>query len=144
MTLPDPEPRRALVVVAEDDPEMRQLVVRALRKDHEVEEVADGAALLSRLGRGPSPALVITDLRMPWLDGLEALRRVGPRRWVPAILVTAFPDAATRERAKAGDVELLPKPFDLDDLRTLARRLLASLGPWAEPEHDGYDPIRPR
>lgn len=144
MTISRREARRALVVVAEDDPDMRQLVVRALGKDHDVEAVEDGAALLSRLGRDPAPALVVTDLRMPWLDGLEALHRLGPHRWVPAILVTAFPDAGTQDRARSEDVELLAKPFDLDELRALAQRVLRSFDPWAEPDHDGYTPIRPR
>lgn len=138
---------RPLILIAEDDDELRRLIIRALIEESEVEAVSDGAALLARLVQPPLPSLIVTDLRMPWLDGLEAIRRAcagDAQRWVPTVLVTAFPDAGLVQRAAEAGVELLAKPFDLDVLRSIVRTVLASSSPWAEPEHDGYGPIRPR
>src|SRR5690606_23969459 len=111
-----------------------------------VEQEECGAGLLCRLTRGPEPALVVTDLRMPWLDGLEVLERadrMGVR--VPAILCTAFAgDGSVRERARALDVAVLPKPFAPRSLRDEVDALLAEQDFWAAPEHDGYSEIRRR
>jgi CheY-like chemotaxis protein len=82
---------RACIVVAEDDPEMRSLVAQCLRREaHDVSEVGDGARLLVRIGRqyrlhDPEQRidLIVTDLRMPIVNGLAILRdcvqRIAPQ-----------------------------------------------------------------
>ena len=119
------------IVVADDDPAMRRLVVEALRRDgHEVEQAGNGAALLNRLAVNvDQPAsgldLIISDIRMPaftGLDLLEALRAIDCT--TPVILMTAFPDVETRKAARRLGAVLFDKPFDIDDLRTATLHLL--------------------
>ncbi len=116
----------ARVLVAEDDPEMRRLVVEALRKDgHSVAEANDGGALLSRLAetseRDPSLSsidVIVTDVRMPVCTGLELLERLveaGLR--VPCVLMTSFGDDETRRRASNAGALFLDKPLSLPALR---------------------------
>jgi CheY-like chemotaxis protein len=122
----------ARVLVAEDDPEMRRLVVEALRKDgHEVAEAADGGRLLVKISelfdRDPSLSLVdviVADMRMPVCSGLELLERLAEARWrVPFILMTAFGDEDTRRRAERVGAVFLDKPLSLEVLRGAVRRL---------------------
>jgi CheY-like chemotaxis protein len=119
------------VLVAEDDREMRRLVVETLRRDgYAVSEVANGEELLLRLTTPPSPSapridLIVSDIRMPEYTGLEvvdALRR--SRRTTPVILMTAFGDRETRALADSLNAVLFDKPFAMDDLRTAVLNLL--------------------
>lgn len=120
------------VLVAEDDPEMRRLVVEALRKDgHHVTEAADGGRLLVHIAeafdRDPSLSLVdviVSDVRMPVCSGLELLERLADARWrVPVILMTAFGDEDTRRRAERIGAVLFDKPLSLQALRDTVKRL---------------------
>lgn len=121
------------ILVAEDDAEMRRLVVEALRKDgYTVLEAADGGRLLVTLAHqrvdhdGIDLAdLVISDVRMPVVSGIEILEQVRAAHWTtPVILMTAFGDEGTRDRARSLGALLFDKPFDLDDLRTAVACLL--------------------
>lgn len=125
--------RPARIVVAEDDFEMRRLVADCLRKEgYEVHEVSDGGELLLRIEdsffmrRAPVPVdLFVTDIRMPVYTGLEivtGLREAGLD--MPVIIMTAFGNPETRERAEALGAALLDKPFKMEQLRALVRRLL--------------------
>ncbi len=122
----------ARVLVAEDDPEMRRLVVEALRNDgHLVDEASDGGGLLGKIAevfdRDPSLAvidLIVTDVRMPACNGLELLERLYKARWrVPFILMTAFGDEDTRRRAEIAGATYFEKPLSLDALREAVGRL---------------------
>jgi two-component system cell cycle response regulator CpdR len=119
------------VLVAEDDPEMRRLVVEALRKDgHEVMEATDGGRMLVRLAEAfdRDPALlsvdvIVSDMRMPVCNGLDLLERLAEARWrIPCILMTAFGDDETRKRVDRIGAVLLDKPLSLDVLRATVRR----------------------
>lgn len=131
--------RRPRVLVAEDDREMRRLVVEALSEDgYDVAEVCDGVELLAQVGSSvlfggfgstrPPPDLIVTDVRMPGLTGLtviEGLRRTGTG--VPVVVITAFGDEETHRIAhENGAVAVFDKPFELDDLRAV---VLDTLGP---------------
>lgn len=120
------------VLVAEDDREMRRLVVEVLRKDgHEVSEATDGGRLLVRIAevfdRDPSMAaldVIVSDVRMPVCSGLDLVERLFEARWrVPCILMTAFGDDDIRRRASAVGALLLDKPLSLDELRDAVRRV---------------------
>jgi CheY-like chemotaxis protein len=120
------------VLVAEDDPEMRKLVVDALRKDgHEVLEAHDGAGMLvvlaetfqvdSTLGRID---VIVSDMRMPVWSGLELLERLAEAGWrIPSILMTAFGDEETRLCAARVGAMLMDKPFSMGELREAVNRL---------------------
>lgn len=113
------------ILVAEDDNEMRRLLAWSLMQEgYEVTECADGIDLLDHLGRFLLPGvpetydLIITDVRMPGVDALQALNAVedaGPLP--PVILISAFGDPATHNRAeRLGVLAFFDKPFELDEL----------------------------
>jgi DNA-binding NtrC family response regulator len=117
------------VLLAEDDTEMRRLLVSTLRREHcQVIEARTGAQLSEQIlaaGLGtnaePDVDLIISDVRMPGrsgLDVLSALRRTDHQ--TPVILITAFGDAEIHAEAhRLGVLAVFNKPFDLDDLRML-------------------------
>jgi CheY-like chemotaxis protein len=116
----------ARVLVAEDDAQMRRLVVEALREaGHSVAEVKDGRALLERLAetfaRDPSLSpvdVIVTDIRMPACNGLELLEHlVDAGLRVRCVLMTAFGDEETRRRAHNAGALFLDKPLSLQALR---------------------------
>lgn len=122
-----------LVLLAEDNPDMRDLLKGALRRDgYQVAAVPDGAALLAAIAaRHPfrqTPELIISDVRMPKCSGLDVLKELRRHDWVtPVILITAFGDIDTHRQAARFGAVVLDKPFDLDHLRTAAldlRRLI--------------------
>ena len=123
--------RRPLVLLAEDDHEMRRLVADALRGDgYDVEELPDGSWLLGRVARAHaepplSVALILTDVRMPGCSGLDVLKGVRAARWqVPFILMTAFGDDEIRESALALGATLFDKPFAIEELCAAVRLLV--------------------
>jgi CheY-like chemotaxis protein len=127
--------RRPLILLAEDDADMRQLIRRALRTELcEVLEARDGIQLvrllLTRvLNRGPDRTpvdLIISDIRMPGANGLDVIAALRCQDTsTPVILITAFGDAEThREAYELGTVMVLNKPFELDDLRVIVRSLI--------------------
>jgi len=122
------------VVLAEDDLETRTLLASALRSDGlEVDEVADGSALQKLLGTGHHgsgrgvPDLIVTDIRMPGLSGLEVLEELRRRDWAtPVILITAYDDRDTQDEARRlGAAAVFRKPFELEDLETAIINLVA-------------------
>ena len=127
------------VFVADDDREMRRMIVQALRHDaHFVVEAPDGAALLADLGHayhgatGPDGgSVVISDVRMPGRDGLAILRAINRHPWRPPfILISAFADPAIHAEAQVlGAHAVFEKPFDLSALRATVRDLARRRGP---------------
>jgi DNA-binding response OmpR family regulator len=126
-------PWRALV--AEDDAEMRALVVDALRiEDFEVDEVGDGRTMWIRTIQGLSYDLVVSDLRLPIVDGFTVLEDLlGRAPKTQAIVMTAFADASVRARAEAIGVMVIDKPFKMAELRAAARRLRENAAHEGEP-----------
>ena len=127
-------PRPPRLLVAEDDPELRCLLIECLRKDgYEVVDVANGNDLLIRITShyrlcpDPEPIdLILTDVRMPIVSGIDIARGLRDAEWTtPIVLITAFADEDVRMTAQALDAVLLDKPFQLEVLRSCVRRLLA-------------------
>jgi CheY-like chemotaxis protein len=116
------------IIVAEDEEDVRQLVTVALRGlGYEIVEARTGAELLDEIGDGllevagaRRPDLIISDIRMPGLTGLEILAGLRAAEWPTAIvLMTAYPSVETREEAeRLGADAFFAKPFDIDDLVT--------------------------
>jgi two-component system response regulator (stage 0 sporulation protein F) len=123
------------VLLAEDDDDMRNLLANALREEgFQVLEACDGNDLVNcilndlLLSDGSrSIDLIITDVRMPGASGLsvlESLRCVDG--WTPVILITAFgSDMLHAEAQRLGASAVLNKPFNVHDLRQLARIVTA-------------------
>src|SRR5690242_8054084 len=125
---PEPPPRRRpLVLLAEDDAEFRRLLASVLAEDgYEVVEAEDGLALLATIEhtltirRERADAfLVVADVRMPGLTGLDVLAILRCANWrTPVILITAFGDEATHAEGRdLGAVAVFDKPFDVERLR---------------------------
>ena len=115
------------VLVVDDDDAIRAVVAAALAFELGVRVfwARDGAHALARVGALGPPALVVTDLRMPVLDGyglIRALRSASATARVPIVGISA---AGEEQRALAAGCDaFLAKPFDVDELVRVVRRLL--------------------
>ena len=107
------------IVVADDEPEMRDFFEKVLpRFGHQVVAVAENGAQLIEHCRRVKPDLIITDIKMPKLDGIEACSQICQERPAPVILVSAYHDPALIARAEADHVlAYLVKPIGLSDLQ---------------------------
>jgi DNA-binding NtrC family response regulator len=113
---------RALVV--DDDPGVRYTLREILETEGlEVEEAEDGVRALERL-EPFQPDLVLADLRMPRMDGMELLRRIGTGPAAPrVVLVTAHgSERQAVEAIKAGAWDYFRKPFEPEELLAVVRR----------------------
>lgn len=116
--------RPARIIVADDDDEIRALLTSALRHGgHEVSQARNGIELLTFLSKVSThelepPAAVISDVRMPVLSGIDALRNARSLGLdVPFILMTAFRDESVSDSAhELGASGLFDKPFDVEQL----------------------------
>jgi DNA-binding NtrC family response regulator len=118
---------RSRILVVDDDPASREMLGRVLTGDgHVVVAAADGREALDRLDRGGAD-LVVSDIRMPELDGYELADRMRERAPdVPLVLVTAFGDVEGAVQAiRRGAYDYLSKPYDVDAIRLVVARGLA-------------------
>ncbi|MGL4352710.1 MAG: nitrogen regulation protein NR(I) [Aeromonas popoffii] len=114
----------AKVWIVDDDSSIRWVLERTLGSEgFECESFADGEALLSSLEMR-SPDVIISDIRMPGIDGLSLLEQIHRRQAdLPIIIMTAHSDLDSAVNAyQRGAFEYLPKPFDIDEAVTLVRR----------------------
>ncbi len=120
----------ARVLVVDDDEGMREMLSDTLREEgYEVHLASSGSALLEVVedgtDKGSSFDLIITDVRMPGMDGFTALDRLRARGCaIPAIVMTAFPDAPTVARGRELGCVLLEKPFPLEHASRAALEVL--------------------
>ncbi len=118
--------RSARVIIVDDEASLRETLEIALRRvGYEVESFARADAALVRLDQG-GVDLVLTDVRMPGLSGIDLLREIRRRGGdVEVIVMTAFARAEDAvEVMKAGAYDYLTKPFNLEELRVLVERAL--------------------
>jgi two-component system KDP operon response regulator KdpE len=102
------------VLVVEDDAAVRRTLERACRfSGRAVVAVDSGAAALSWL-RDHAPSLVVLDVHLPDMNGLEVLRTL--RGWleVPVVVITGVASEGVQEHARDLGAHLVEKPFDLD------------------------------
>ncbi len=106
------------IVVADDEPDMRDYFRKVLpRLGHTVSAVAENGEQLIEFCRFYQPDLVITDIKMPGMDGIDAAVKIYAERPVPVILVSAYSDAKLIERAEADHImAYLVKPIKQTDL----------------------------
>ena len=106
------------IAIADDEPDMRDYFQQVLpRLGHTVVAVAQNGRELVELCRTTTPDLVITDIKMPEMDGIEAAIQIYQEMPIPVILVSAFNDAALIERAESDHIMgYLVKPIKQADL----------------------------
>lgn len=137
--LPVPEPEtpphrsgapRETILVVEDDDALRRMLTRILDELGEVHTAADGVEALAALRSDPLPRLIVTDVMMPNLDGLELARRVkaDPRtKRIPIVMLTAKQGPRdVIDGVNAGARIYVTKPFKVDDLRAKVKKALGT------------------
>ena len=116
----------ARILVVDDQDVMRDsLAATLVREGHEVVAAVDGAAAVARLSSARFD-LLITDLRMPRMTGIELLNEAKKLRpELPVVLMTAFATVNTAvEAMKLGAYDYIQKPFDGDEIKLLVDRTL--------------------
>ena len=119
-------PSAARVWVIDDDASIRWVLEKALqRADLDVRTFASANSALDGLAAA-SPDVIVTDIRMPEMDGLQLLDRLqqdAPQ--IPIIVITAHTDLDSAVASyRRGAFEYLPKPFDIDDAVALVNRAI--------------------
>ena len=95
------------ILVVDDDPTVREVVLSYLRAEqYEVADAADGEAALSMIGH-ERPDLVVLDVMLPGVDGLEVCRRVRATSDLPIILLTALGAESDRAASAVRGVRLV-------------------------------------
>jgi DNA-binding response OmpR family regulator len=128
----------AYILVAEDEPKQAELVRRYLcREDHTVQVVADGRSAIDEVRRD-RPDLLVLDVMMPRLDGLDVCRVLRREYDLPVLMVTARAGADDKLLGfDLGADDYLTKPYDPRELvarvRSLLRRSQPASGPAAPP-----------
>jgi DNA-binding response OmpR family regulator len=107
------------VLVVEDDLAIRRLVKMVLdRERYRVEVASDGAEAVLKLGLADYDVIIL-DLMMPNLDGfafMDSLSEGDPQRLKKIIVTSAASALVIQKRMQGAPFDLLPKPFDIDDL----------------------------
>lgn len=118
------------VLVADDDPDLLGTVAAALiRAGAEVVRATTGIELLEGLAEQGPFDLLITDVSMPWMTGLQAAHTARAAGLdIPTIVMTGLADALVRDRfgALGENAILLKKPFDYDQLTSAVNTLVPS------------------
>ena len=113
----EPEQADAHILVVDDDPDVRQVTVEMLRQiGYHVTSVESGQAALDRLDHGDFYDLLVVDIAMPGLSGIETARRAR-RKWpkLRVLYATGYADAAGEDDL-TGDDPRIKKPFRLAEL----------------------------
>ena len=119
-------PRKAVIAIVDDDQSVREALTSLVRSLGYVAMAFECAEDFLKSRRRRKVSCVIADVQMPGMTGLELHNRlVASGEPIPTILITAFPDERTRERAlQAGAIGYLTKPFSEDDLLACIRLTL--------------------
>jgi two-component system response regulator HydG len=114
-------------ILVADDEESHRIMLRAVLQEegYEVIGAADGPEAIRAVEQEPFD-LILLDIRMPGMDGIEALteiRKISP--YIPVLMMTAYASVKTAvEALKAGAFEYLIKPLDIDELKILIQKAL--------------------
>ncbi|WP_027005046.1 response regulator transcription factor [Conexibacter woesei] len=132
--------RAPRILLADDEQSIQTLLSFPLRKDgYEVTTAADGREALARFNEGRFD-LVVLDVMMPRMDGLEVCRRIRARNTVPIIMLTAKAEEIDKVLGlELGADDYITKPFSLREFRSRVRAALRRAGMQtqsAEPDED--------
>ena len=119
------EQMKRKILIADDEPNMIWALKKALVKEgYEIISADNGEAAIENLKEDPD--LIIMDLKMPKMNGLEALqeiKKINPK--IPVIMITAHGSTDTAvEAMKIGALDYISKPFDIDELRVVIKKAL--------------------
>ena len=137
----------ARILVADDEPNLRRVLTAILRREgYEVVQAADGAEAIDLLAEPVD--VVITDLKMPRIDGMEVLRHTSQQLpHVPVIMITAFGTVDNAVAAvKAGAFDYIEKPFEQEQIHQIVNKAVAqaNLGRKEVRPHVSGDSTGPR
>ena len=143
MNLP-PQNKSHSIWIIDDDQSMRWVLEKTLiNNGYQVSAFESGSVALASFKRATleqRPDLVVTDVRMPGINGFELMKQIkhiSPR--TPIIIMTAYTDLDTTVQTyQEGAFEYLPKPFDIDDALELVARACAHGG--ENTEHSAQTP----
>lgn len=126
-----------VVLVVDDDPNIRRMIIAALKRDgYTFLEAPNGREALD-LMRSDHPDVVVLDLMMPVMSGWDVLHeRTGDQelRRIPVIIVSANRDPEVAHAVSQGICAFLPKPFDIAALSALVRSCMPPAPPAIPPQ----------
>lgn len=119
---------KPVVLVVEDDDDIRNLIVRALAPTYTVHSAVDGTAALALLTTLPPPDAIVCDVMMPGIDGYALVRRYrAAPAWaqVPVLFLTARGQAADLAKGiNAGARYYVVKPFKISDILAKVEKMV--------------------
>ena len=120
------------ILIVDDEPDVAEMFRQRFRREarqgtYVLHFAASGEEALDKLANGVRPELIVilSDINMPGMDGLNLLREIKKQRPdLPVMMVTAYGDDERRRQAEeAGALQFLSKPVDFDMLKAELRRL---------------------
>ena len=116
--------RASTILIADDDAAIRSLLTDLLESEGYHTATAKSGTEVMRQARSEPPDLIILDLRMPDLTGIEIMRRLRDEGLsIPVLLITAYGTASTAIQAiQLGAYDYIIKPFEIDDVALRVRR----------------------
>jgi two-component system, OmpR family, KDP operon response regulator KdpE len=122
------------ILVVDDEPQIRRVMRATLSaQGYSIIEAPNGTAALEKL-RGERPDLVLLDMNMPGMDGLETCREIRANSSVPIIILTVRGGEKDKVRSlDAGADDYVTKPFSMEELLARIRAALRRVGPTEVP-----------
>ena len=119
------------ILIVDDDPDIRNVLNLLLRSDYETAEAADGFAAVEYIQQNPETDLVILDVMMPGMDGIETCGKIRESSNVPILFLTAKSAEQDRIAAyRSGGDDFLSKPFSQPAGTTSSRSPSPSRSCW--------------
>ncbi|HUT85184.1 MAG TPA: sigma-54 dependent transcriptional regulator [Thermodesulfobacteriota bacterium] len=113
------------ILIVDDELAIRESLRMILQQDYEVLAVSSGAEALEKMREGGID-LVLLDVIMPGLDGIQLLERMKSEYDIPVIMITAANTVKTAVQAmRLGAYDYIPKPFDVDEIKIVVKKVLS-------------------
>ena len=124
----DVRTKEKLVMIVEDDKDMIRVVKNILKESYDILTATNGKEALEQMEKGASPALIVSDVIMPEMDGIELTRKLKSSlstSHIPVILLSAeIPDKLMQESLDSGADAYLEKPFSPKKLRSMVDNMI--------------------